>query len=354
VSVSGNPAAPKRASGTRPGHPRFLWRLPALLATSAVVAAVGCGPMSPLDPESEAARRIATLWWAMLVVALIVFGGAVAMLVAAWVRRAEWGLPRIGERPRLFDASVVVFGIAIPVVVLVGLFVWANVGLVQETDSPPANSTAMKIEVTGNQWWWEARYPGTPAVTANEIHIPARTPVTIETSSRDVIHSFWIPRLNRKADSIPGHLNRVELFADAPGVYRGSCAEFCGQQHARMGVAVHADPPETFRAWLAAQGRPRTAPATPLARRGEQVFTAKGCASCHSIRGTRARGEVGPDLTHVKSRATLAALTIPNERPRVTEWIADPQKVKEGAKMPALDLTPPELEALAEYLEGLR
>jgi cytochrome c oxidase subunit 2 len=326
------------------------------VASAVLVALVaGCGgPMSPLDPQSEPARRIAVLWWVMLAVACIVFAGACVILVAGWLRRREWGLPVLGERPRLFDGSVVVFGIVIPVITLVALFAWANVGLMQKTDSPPPGSPGMTIEVTGSQWWWQIRYPGTPAVSANEIHIPVRTPVTVVTEAEDVIHSFWIPRLNRKIDSLPGHANRVELFADRPGVYRGSCAEFCGQQHARMGVAVHAEPPGAFRAWLAAQGRPRTAPVTPLARRGEQVFTAKGCASCHSIRGTSARGEVGPDLTHLKSRATLAALTIPNHRPHLTEWIANPQRVKEGAKMPALDLTPPELEALTEYLENLR
>jgi len=310
--------------------------------------------MSPLDPESEPARRISVLWWAMLALATIVFGGACVMLIVGWFRRREWGLPVLGERPRLFDGSVVVFGIVIPVVVLVALFAWANVAMVQETDSPPANSPAMKIEVTGSQWWWQVRYPGTTAVTANEIHIPARTPVTIVTEAEDVIHSFWIPRLNRKVDSLPGHANRLELYAEKPGYYRGSCAEFCGQQHARMGVAVYADPPERFRAWLATMSRPRAAPASPLARRGEQVFMSKQCASCHTIRGTPARGEVGPDLTHLKTRSTLAALTIPNRRGYLAGWVADPQSVKEGAKMPALDLTGPELQALLEYLESLK
>ena len=343
-AVAGRPADPRRGR----------WRRVAPLASAVLVALLaGCGPLSPLDPQSEPARRISVLWWVMLAVAGVVFAGACVMLVAGWVRRREWGLPVLGERPRLLDGSVVAFGIVIPVITLVALFAWANVGIVQETDSPPPDA-GMKIEVTGSQWWWQVRYPGTPAVTANEIHIPARTPVTIVTEAEDVIHSFWIPRLNRKVDSLPGHANRVELFAERPGVYRGSCAEFCGQQHARMGVSVRADPPERFRAWLASMSAPRPAPATPLARRGEQVFMSKQCASCHTIRGTPARGEVGPDLTHLKTRATLAALTIPNRRGYLAGWVVDPQAVKEGAKMPALDLTGPELQALLEYLESLR
>jgi cytochrome c oxidase subunit 2 len=155
-------------------------------------------------------------------------------------------------------------------------------------------------------------------------------------------------------DSLPGHQNRVELYADEPGRYRGQCAEFCGAQHAQMGVTVYADPPERFQGWLANMSRPRPEPATPLARRGEQVFLANQCSSCHTVRGTRARGEVGPDLTHLKSRETLAALAIPNRRGYLAGWVLDPQNIKEGAKMPSLNLTGPELQALLEYLESLK
>jgi cytochrome c oxidase subunit 2 len=318
------------------------------------LALAGCGPQSPLDPQSEAARQIAVLWWVMLAVSVVVFAGACFLLALSWFRRHRSGLPVFGERERLFDASVVVFGIVIPIVSLVALFFWANVAVVEGTDAPRANANPMTIQVSGHQWWWEVSYPGTGAVTANEIHIPVRTPVTIVTESEDVIHSFWIPKLNRKVDSLPGHPNRVELFAERPGRYRGQCAEFCGQQHAHMGVSVRADPPEKFRAWLANMAQPRTAPATPLARRGEQVFLSHECASCHTIRGTPARGEIGPDLTHLKARETLAALTIPNRRGYLAGWVVDPQTVKEGAKMPSLNLSGPDLQALLEYLEGLR
>jgi cytochrome c oxidase subunit II len=346
--------APRRRSRLASGRGRTLRRAPTVAALAAALAAAGCGEQSPLNPQSDPARQIATLWWVMLAVSVVVFAGAVVLLALAWWRQRRSGLPLLGERPRLYDGSVVVFGIVIPVVSLVALFVYANVAVVQDTDAPNPSETAMTIEVTGSQFWWQVRYPGTTAVTANEIHIPVKTRVNIVTESEDVIHSFWIPQLNRKVDSLPGSPNRVELYADRPGRYRGQCAEFCGQQHAHMGVAVYADPPERFRAWLANQARPRPAPQTPLAQRGEQVFMSQECARCHTLRGTPARGEVGPDLTHLKTRETLAALTIPNRKGYLAGWVVDPQSVKEGAKMPSLDLSGPELQALLEYLESLR
>src|SRR5207244_71782 len=161
------------------------------------------------------------------------------------------------------------FGIGIPIVVLVALFVVSDLVVLRDTDAPQARTTAMTVQVIGHQWFWEARYsaPATPtAVTANEIHIPARTRVNLVGTTADVIHSFWVPRLNRKIDLVPGYRNHVLLYADKPGRYRGQCAELCGLQHAHMGLVVVADPPARFRAWLAAQARPRAAPATAPAR----------------------------------------------------------------------------------------
>ena len=324
------------------------------VALACTLALAGCGQQSTLDPHSEPARQIATLWWVMLVGSVIVFGGACYLLVLAWRHPERTGLPVIGDSPRAIEATVVALGIVVPVVALIALFVYANVSVAQDTEPSPPAETAMTIEVTGSQWWWRVRYPGTPAITANEIHIPVKTRVNIVTQAEDVIHSFWIPQLNRKVDSMPGYPNRVEIYADEPGRYRGQCAEFCGLQHAQMGVADYADTPDRFRAWLDNQARPRPTPPTPLARKGEQVFLSEQCASCHTIRGTPARGQVGPDLTHLKSRETLGALTIPNRKGYLAGWIVDPQTMKEGAKMPSLDLTGPELQALVEYMERLR
>jgi cytochrome c oxidase subunit II len=181
-----------------------------------------------------------------------------------------------------------------------------------------------------------------------------RTRVRVEVRSADVIHSFWVPELNRKIDTIPGRTNAIELYADAVGRYRGQCAEFCGLQHAHMGVAVIADPPATFRRWLARQSEPAAAPASTLASTGRDAFLDGPCSSCHTIRGTSADAEVGPDLTHVADRQTLAGLTIPNTRADLADWIRNSQHVKPGNQMPNLRLPDAQLRAVVAYLEGLK
>jgi len=208
--------------------------------------------------------------------------------------------------------------------------------------------------VIGRQWFWEVRYPGTKAVTANELHIPVGTRVNLVGKTGDVIHSFWVPELNRKVDLVPGSTTRILLEADQPGVYRGQCAEYCGLQHAHMGMLVFVQPKAQFRKWLRQQASPAAPPHTSLERRGEQAFLSGPCASCHAIRGTPARGFVGPDLTHLASRTTLAGLTIPNTRGYLARWIADSQHFKPGNQMPDFHLAGSRLDALVAYLESLK
>ena len=310
--------------------------------------------MSPLDPHSPAAEHIATLWWWMLGVAGLVFLGAVAMLVLGWLRRDRPGLPLLGESERANTTLVVAFGMAIPIAILVALFVVSDLVLMQETDAPEASETAISVTVVGHQWWWEARYGASDAVTANEIHIPARTHVALVARSADVIHSFWVPELNRKIDMIPGQANSIELYASEAGVYRGQCAEFCGLQHAHMAFRVYAEPPARFREWLAGIERPAREPTTPQARRGQRLFMENGCASCHTIAGTEAQGTIGPDLTHVASRRTLAANTIENTPRNLFRWIRNPQSIKPGDKMPGLGLGASRFHAIVSYLSELR
>jgi cytochrome c oxidase subunit 2 len=222
--------------------------------------------------------------------------------------------------------------------------------------TPP--SDALQIRVTGRQWWWEVEYrdsvPNRWATTANEIHVPVGRPVVFELRGGDVIHSFWVPNLGVKRDMIPGQETSVWFQADSAGIYRGLCAEFCGYQHARMAFLVVAEPPEQFAAWLDRQRDTARTPADSLARRGQEVFLASSCVMCHAIGGTPAGSRVGPNLTHVAGRRTLAAGTLPNTRGHLAGWIIDPQQIKPGARMPPNAIRPQDLQALLAYLETLQ
>lgn len=324
----------------------------AVFAACALLAG-GCGEQSIFNTHSSAAGDIRTLWWWMLGISAVVFGGAVTLLAIGWVRRRRPGLPLIGPDEGLSYGLVIAFGMLIPLGVNLAVFVVANFVVAKATDAPDPSSTQMTIDVVGHQWFWEVRYPGTAAVTANEIHIPVGTRVNVVATADDVIHSFWVPSLNRKIDMIPGLANRVLLEADRAGRFRGQCAEFCGTQHAHMSMYVIAEPPDRFRAWLANQASAARTPTTAEERRGEQVFLQQACAGCHTIRGTGASGSVGPDLTHLQSRTTLAALTIPNRRGYLGGWILDPQHVKPGNRMPGIDLSGSDFNAVLAYLESL-
>jgi cytochrome c oxidase subunit 2 len=310
---------------------------------------------SILRTDSPQAHNIALLWWWMLAAAAIVFLGAVAMLVVGYFGRRSPGFPILGEREDISQRLVLGFGIGVPVVVLSVLFGVSNIYLIKQTSPPAPGSTAMTIDVIGHQWWWEVRYPGTRAVTANELHIPVDTRVNVVATTADVIHSFWVPALNRKVDMIPGRRNRVLLYASHPGTFRGQCSQFCGVEHADMALDVVAQTPAAYRAWLATTAAPALAPGlnASAARAGEQVFMTSQCGSCHTIAGTAAGGEIGPDLTHLASRRTLAALTIPDTPRELAAWIADPQAIKPGDRMPDLGLSRKQISELVAYLDSL-
>lgn len=320
----------------------------------------GCGgSQNALNPHSHPAADIANLFWVMMAVA---FGGLAlitGLLVFAWIRRGRRGFrgadpddPHPGEKPAWF--VVVGGGVVFPLLVVTALFIVGNWAILNVTQAPAASSTAMTVDAIGHQWYWEFRYPGTKAVTAGEMHIPVDTRVNLVATTADVIHSFWVPELNRKIDTIPGQRNRILLYANKVGVYRGDCAEFCGLQHAHMGMLVFVQPKAQFRAWLERQSAPAAKPTTALARRGEQVFLSGPCSSCHAIRGTTARGYVGPDLTHLASRTTLAGVTIPDTKSYLTRWVVDSQHFKPGNEMPDFHLTGSQLNALVAYLGGLK
>ena len=229
-------------------------------------------------------------------------------------------------------------------------------------ESSPTNAERLLIEVTGKRWWWAVAYLDENGdqlfETANEIHIPVGVPVRLRLVSDNVIHSFWVPALGGKADLIPGRPNSLWLQADEPGVYRGQCAEFCGVQHALMAFFVVASSHEEFADWVASQKASAVEPQSDLARKGREVFRTSDCADCHTIRGVSSVPDsspqnIGPDLTHLASRRSLAAGTLPNRRGHLGGWLADPQSIKPGNLMPSVPLAAEDFHALLNYLETL-
>jgi cytochrome c oxidase subunit II len=302
---------------------------------------------STLTPHSDPAHEIALLWWVMFGVACVGFAIVAVLLLLGWVRRHSETLPFGGDE-RSATRLVVGLGIATPIVLLSALFIWSDVFVIRSTAAPSPGSTQLTVHVVGHQWFWDIRYGDAPGSTANELHIPVRTRVNVIGTTADVIHSLWVPELNRKMDLIPGRTNRLLLYADRAGTYRGQCAEFCGLQHAHMELTVVAQPRSAFEQWLRTQREPASGGNVP------QLFLDKGCANCHAIRGTDAGSRVGPDLTHVASRRTLAAGAIPNDREHLREFIRDPQAAKPGSKMPQVPQTRAETDALVRYLEELK
>jgi len=310
--------------------------------------------MSMFRAGSKQAHDINLLWWWMLAAAAIVFFGALALLGIAWLRRDTPGLPFFGARESVAEFMVLTFGIAIPVVALVALFGVSDIYLIRQTSPPASKTTAMTIHVIGHQFWWEVKYPGTDVVTANEIHIPVDKRVNVVVTTADVIHSLWVPRLQRKIDTIPGQPNRILFDADRVGVYRGQCSQFCGYQHAKMALRVFVQRPAAYRSWLRGQEKPGVKPADQLEAEGSQVFFTSQCASCHTIAGTDAHGAIGPNLTHLGSRTSIASDTLSNTPAHLAEWLRNPQAIKPGSLMPDLGLSHSQVHELVAYLESLR
>jgi cytochrome c oxidase subunit 2 len=220
-----------------------------------------------------------------------------------------------------------------------------------------APSDALKIHVTGKQWWWRVQYATADGFveTANELRLPVGQRVELQLSSPDVIHSFWVPSIAGKMDMIPGRITHLGIEPTRTGLFRGTCAEYCGASHALMAFDVIVSETGDFQRWLATQGAPAATPIDPRAIRGQATFLEHGCSACHTIRGTSAAGQIGPDLTHVASRASIGAATLPNQPDTLVRWIRDTDGVKPGVHMPAFRaLTTDELAALAAYLGGLQ
>ena len=309
----------------------------------------GCeGRQSALDPAGVGAQSIATLFWWLaggaLTIWLIVMGIA---LYATRVQPREHSL-------RSSRWLIIGGGVVFPVVVLTGLLVY---GLTLMPKLSSAENVALRVDVSGEQWWWRVRYrtqAGDEVELANEIRLPVGERVAFSLTSPDVIHSFWIPSLGGKVDMIPGRTNQLVLEPTRTGTFRGACAEYCGASHALMNFPVVVMPRADFDRWLAGQAEPAQPPQTELQRAGQQAFFANGCGACHQVRGTEADGTVGPDLTHVGSRLSLAAGTLPADVEAFERWIGHTGAIKPNVRMPAFGMLPEaELNAMAHYLKGL-
>jgi cytochrome c oxidase subunit 2 len=323
-----------------------------LLAAPALLVLPGCeGIQSALAPKGADAAAIAQVSWIIFIGAGLIFALVLALILYAICT------PQARRRWTTTHGFIIGGGIVFPVVTLTallayGLSLTGSVG--RSADAP-----AIKIDVTGEQFWWRVRYQergGKAAVdSANEIHIPVGQPVELTLRSTDVIHSFWVPNLAGKLDMIPGQQNVLSIQADIPGTYRGQCAEYCGLQHAQMAFYVVAHPPEAFDRWLDERREPAAQPLADFVKQGQGLFLSAGCGACHTVRGIDAAGEIGPDLTHIGSRHSIGAGMWPNNAGTLAAWIASSQHLKPGNKMPSFGvLSGAELRALATYLESLK
>jgi cytochrome c oxidase subunit 2 len=336
-----------------------LGRPTAALAQDQSVASPGLSYMTAFGPKNYA---VVSLLYGTIIISLTVVAIIGILVLAGLLMRgtriAPEAIATVPIERRGSGLPFVYIAVAISFVVLLASAVW-NYVVLAKVAGPPPNS-AVTIHVTGHQWWWEVAYADKDVsrafTTADEIHIPVGKPVRVELSAADVIHSFWVPALTGKMDTIPGQRNVTWMQADKPGIYRGQCTEYCGQQHAHMGFLVVAQPPKEFEAWRNHQLEPPPSPSSEAEMRksaNAQAAFMRHCAVCHTVRGTPANGKVGPDLSHLMERRTIAAATLPNSIGALSGWISNPQHIKPGNLMPTLDLSAADLNAVRDFLQTL-
>lgn len=312
-------------------------------------AALGSLPLSALADAGGDAAEIGRLFFGMAVAAALIWAGVTAAALAC----ARGPRPR---QPRRFEPLLILGGgIAFPALALAALLALALPSVTRTSDEPRIGT--LRVAVTGEQWWWRVRYvraTGETIVTANEVRLPLGERVHVMLSSDNVTHSFWIPSLAGKMDMVPGRSTHLSLEPTRLGIYRGVCAEYCGASHARMAFEVAVLDRPAFEQWLDDQARPAREPLGGSAVAGRRLFLANGCGACHTIRGTAAAGTIGPDLTHVGARLSLAGGAITNSVAHLVEWIERPSRIKPGARMPAYAaITRDDREAIARFLHGL-
>ncbi len=342
------------------------WRRWPLLVLPLALALVACnfdGHQSTLQPPfagpeayaGQVAFEQGRLFWITMFLAAIVFvvvEGILVFTIFRYRRRPNQPLPHPTHGHTVFEVGWTI----LPTLVLVGLSIPSIELLFKLDEPPPDQGPPLEVQVIGHQWWWEFRYPDQNVVTATDLHIPVGRPVRVSLQSADVQHSFWVPRLAGKTDLVPPRVNHMWFNAKEPGRFFGQCAELCGIEHAQMRFFVVAQQPADFQAWVQSQQPPAATPAagTP-AERGANLIISGGCIACHTIQGTAAQGVVGPNLTHVASRSTIAGGILEFNAEDLTRWLHDPQEVKPGNHMILpRPLTNEEISDLVAYLQTLR
>jgi cytochrome c oxidase subunit 2 len=309
---------------------------------------------SVIDPHGPGAAAILNLSWPIFGICVVIYAAVIAALFWSIFRQRRDTDDSADTSRRI--AHTVIAATAFTALTIAS-FTVASVAAGHGLSSP-SGAGAITVDVIGHQWWWEFQYrdvtPSDWVTSPNELHIPVGVRVVLNVSSRDVIHSFWVPNLHGKRDLVPGMTTTTWIQADAPGIYHGQCAEFCGYQHAHMRLVVVAEPMPDFLAWIAGQRKPAPEPSTDAARRGRDLFMQSSCVLCHTIRGTDAGSRLGPELTHVGGRMSIAAGTLPNTADALASWIADPQAHKPGVRMPASPLSGPDIQAVVSYVRSLR
>src|SRR5664280_363586 len=302
------------------------------------------------DTASSQAAAISDLFLVVLAICAVILLIVVGMVGVGLIRFRR--RPGSEEPPSYFgNRKLEIIWTVGPTLIVIWLLVLTARAMRQS--DPPANREPDLI-VIAHQWWWEVRYPKTGVVTANEIHIPVGTKWLVFLESAGVIHDFWVPALARKMDVIPGYTNHIWLEAGEPGKYAGTCAEYCGAQHARMRFSVIAESPTTFAVWLRGQESPAVLPVTDSAKDGLKIVQTMTCINCHSIRGVSVAASAAPDLTHLARREMMGAGVLSNSEANLFRWLKNPQAIKPACFMPNLKLADGQAGALASYLETLK
>src|SRR5712671_1284893 len=303
-------------------------------------------PTNIFAPVSTPAHSILGLSLFVLAVTAAIFVIVFSLLVYCVARFGKRADDDGREPPQVYGSTQVELAwTVIPILIVVVLFM-ATARVIASIQKAARPANAIQVIAIGHQFWWEYRYPGLNVVTANELHVPVSdpahpTPTFITLLSADTDHSFWVPRLAGKTDLIPNQTNSTWIEPTETGLYLGQCAQYCGTQHAKMLLRVSVDSRAAFDRWIAEQSRPAQTDAAVSS--GRQIFETTSCINCHTIAGTRANGRFGPDLTHVMSRDTIASGVIPNTPENLRRWIRNPDDIKPGSRMPAMNLNDQEL-----------